>query len=249
MIVHITAVPPTTEATTIKTVVTAFCIWAFFAGTPVAVEDAADTSLVSVTMFGLEPFLAEVVINGATTVGGGGGVEVVNGAAVVVGRGGTDEEIDVTANGCEVVGAATTELTMLFTTGIDEIIGGGAEEDTTGGGAADETTGSLDLGGALTGGADGLAAAEEGAGAVLSAGWLTGAAMGLTTAKFSGPRFLTKRLRVSCSRRTGTASYALASEEVTRARAIVRVKTSVRESPLDLEKNIAITVDRGTNAL
>jgi hypothetical protein len=120
MIVHMTAVPPTTEAMTIRTVVTVFCIAAFFAGTPVAVADAAETSLVRVTMFGLEPFLAEDVISGATAVvGAGGGVEVVNGATVV-GSGGTDEESDVTASGCETVGAATTELTTLFTIGTDE---------------------------------------------------------------------------------------------------------------------------------
>jgi hypothetical protein len=225
MMVQMTAVPPTTEAITIKTVVTVFCIWAFFAGTPVAVADAADTSLVSVTMVGGEPFLLDVITLGAEDVTGSGAA-VVKGA-VVVGSGGTDETTDATGADVGATTGATTELTMLLT-----MLGVGATGATELGAGATgtEMIGSLGVGGA---GADvGLGAAEVGAGPGSAGGTRTGP--GLTMA-----RFLIKRLRAPCSRGRG-ASFGLAVELVIRARARVRAKMSVRVRPLDFGMNIMI---------
>lgn len=139
MMVQIMAVPPTTEAMTMRTVVTVFCICAFLAGTPVAVEDAADTSLVNVTIFGEEGFLEDDATNGAVDVGIGGGVEEVIKGAVVAG--GVEVVRGVAATDDTTVGAAVTGLMMLFTTatGVDK----GVSNVVGGGGGLDDTTGSL----------------------------------------------------------------------------------------------------------
>lgn len=139
--VQIIAVPPTTDAMTMRTVVAVFCICAFLAGTPVAVADAADTSLVSVTMFGDEGFLEEEgTTKGAVDVEMGCGVEeeeeaTTKGAVVA---GGVEAVGGTEATDGATVGTLVTGLMMLFTTatgvlnGLSDVVGGGGLADTTG---------------------------------------------------------------------------------------------------------------------
>jgi hypothetical protein len=233
--VQMMAVPPTTEATTMRTLVAVFCIWAFFAGTPVAVEDAADTSLVSVTMFFEDDLL--IVVTGPGTEGvvlGSGAIEVV---AATVGT--TGKVDDVVGRAAATVDVAVSELTMLFTSPT-EVVAGCAS--VVAGIVADGVTGLLDMGWVT----DGFAADVSGAGGLAEVGGTL--AGGVLTAgretKSWGARFLIRRLRLPWSRRRGSALYPLASDAVARARAIVRAKTSVRARPLRFGMNIVVMVDR-----
>jgi hypothetical protein len=189
IIVQIIAVPPTTEAITIRTVVVVFCMAAFFFVTSLgAAEAAASTELVTRTTLGVE----EVT----------GGVLMID---VVGRREGVDEMIDVVDEADDVLRTLLLDdngvlLTTLSRTLVDE-----AEGEDVGGG--------LGLSEGVTDGSGGTTGVDGGAGVLDDCGaGLDEAGGGLPPAPTTGPmtvawgpRFLIRRFRLLWSRRAGWA--------------------------------------------